>query len=273
MTDKNQNRIAGETIEAMQPWILPPVNDNGRVLSTAEKEAKERKLALLRKSKESVQTIEMPEPTSPLKGMTAQELETIFATAEQDGFTKGHAEGFEKGRADGYEAGRQQGLKEMREQLTAEQQRFKSLANSLLQPLNDQDSDIEQILLEMVCSLTQNVIQREMQMDSSVILDVVKTAVEALPIGSKNIRILLNPKDLSLIENYLAEQQLDWKLLADPQLTPGGCKVETLESRIDFSVSDRLQSVLEEFLKGQLAKSDSNDSSKLDVSSKPDDLP
>jgi flagellar assembly protein FliH len=259
MTDKNQNRIAGETIEAMQPWILPPVNDNGRVLSTAEKEAKERKLALLRKSKESVQTIEMPEPSSPLAGMTAQELEKIFTDAEQDGFAKGHAEGFEKGRAEGYEAGRQQGLKEMRDQLTAEQLRFKSLANSLLQPLGEQDNDIEQMLLEMICTLTQNVIQREMQTDSSCILDIVKTAIEALPIGSKNIRIILHPNDLPAVDAYATEQQLDWKFLTDPQLIPGGCRIETLESRIDFSVSQRLQSVLEQFLKGQLSRVDPAD--------------
>lgn len=255
MTDKHQNRIAGETIESMQPWILPPVNDNGRVLSSVEKEAKERKEKLLRKSKESIQTIEMPEPTSPLKGMTAQELEKIFADAEQDGFAKGYAEGFEKGRAEGYETGRQQGLKDMREQLTAEQSRFKNLANSLLQPINDQDNDIEQMLLETVCALTQNVIQREMQLDSSPILDIVKTAIDALPIGSKNIRISLHPKDLPAVDAYATEQQLDWKFLTDPQLTPGGCKVETPESRIDFSISHRLQSVLEEFLKGQLSKS------------------
>lgn len=257
MTDsKNQNRIAGETIDAMQPWILPPVNDNGRVLSTAEKEAKERKAALLRKSKESVQTIEMPEPTSPLKGMTAQELEKIFAAAEEDGFAKGNAEGFEKGRTEGYEAGRQQGLKEMRDQLTAEQLRFKALANSLLQPLEEQDNDIEQMLLEMICTLTQNVIQREMQVDSSSILAIVKTAIDALPIGSKNIRIILHPKDLPAIDAYATENQLDWKFVTDPQLTPGGCRVETLESRIDFSISQRLQSVLEQFLKGQLSRVD-----------------
>jgi flagellar assembly protein FliH len=257
MTDsKNQNRIEGETIDAMQPWILPPVNDNGRVLSTAEKEAKERKAALLRKSKESIQTIEMPEPSSPLKGMTAQELEKIFSAAEEDGFSKGKTEGFEKGRAEGYEAGRQQGLKEMREQLTAEQLRFKSLINSLLQPLEEQDSDIEQMLLETICTLTQNVIQREMQVDSSSILGIVKTAIDALPIGSKNIRIVLHPKDLPAIDAYATENQLDWKFLTDPQLIPGGCRVETPESRIDFSISQRLQSVLEQFLKGQLSSVD-----------------
>lgn len=254
MTEQKQSgRIAAETIEAIQPWILPPVNDNGRVLSTAEKEAKERKEALLRKSKESIQTIEMPDQTSPLKGMTAEELEKIFAAAEQDGFTNGHAEGFEKGRVDGYEAGRQQGLKEMRDQLTAEQRRFQSLANALLNPLEQQDADVEHLMMNIICHLTQNVIQREMQIDSSHILQLVSTAIDALPIGSKNIRITLNPADLEKVQEYAEQQQLDWSFLADPQLTPGGCRVETPESRVDFSISSRLQTVLEQFLTGQLA--------------------
>lgn len=257
MTDSKQTgRIAAETIEAIQPWILPPVNDNGRVLSTVEKEAKERKEALLRKSKESIQTIEMPDQTSPLKGMTAEELEKIFADAEQDGFTKGHAEGFERGRADGYEAGRQQGLKEMRDQLTAEQRRFESIANALLQPLQQQDDAIENLMVNIICHLTQNVIQREMQIDSSHILQLVHTAIDELPIGSKNIRVVLNPVDLQKVEDYVQEQQLEWKLFGDAQLTPGGCRVETAESRVDFSISSRLQSVLEQFLTGQLSAVD-----------------
>jgi flagellar assembly protein FliH len=87
-------------------------------------------------------------------------------------------------------------------------------------------------------------------------LELVKTAVEALPIGSKNIRISLNPTDLAAIEAYASEQQLEWKFLGDTQLQPGGCKIETPESRIDFSVSKRLQTVLEQFLTGQLAQLD-----------------
>jgi len=256
---KNPNRLAAESIDAMQPWILPPVNDNGRVLSTVEKEARERKAALLRKSKESVQTIEMPEPSSPLKGMTAEELERIFADAEQDGFKKGHDEGFEKGRAEGYEAGQQQGSRDMRDKLTAEQIRFQTLANALLQPVDDQDNDLEQMILDIVCTLTQNVIQREMQSDSSSIVELVQTAVNALPIGAKNIRISLHPQDVELVEKYASDQQQDWKFLTDPKLIPGGCRVDTPESRIDFSVSNRLQSVLEQFLTGQLNQVDESE--------------
>jgi flagellar assembly protein FliH len=45
------------------------------------------------------------------------------------------------------------------------------------------------------------------------------------------------------------------------QLQPGGCKIETPESRVDFSVSQRLQTVLEQFLTGQLAQEDGADDS------------
>ena len=255
MTSKSlPGRIAAEDLGDVTSWMLPPVDDSGRVLSSAEKEARMRREKLLRQGQEKIETVEIPEQQKT--GMTAQELQEIFDAAEKDGFAQGHTAGFEQGKAEGYEAGRQQGLMEMRAHLTLEQQRFQSLANALVNPLTAQDNDIENMLLDVICSLTQSVIQRELVTDSSHILELVKTAVDALPVGSKNIRISLNPDDLVVVETYANEQQLDWKFFGDTQLQPGGCKVETLESRVDFSVSQRLQTVLEQFLTGQLAQVD-----------------
>ncbi|GGY68373.1 flagellar assembly protein FliH [Cellvibrio zantedeschiae] len=260
MTSKSMpGRIASENLGEVTSWMLPPVDDTGKVLSSAEKEARMRREKLLQQGKEKIETVEIP--AQQKTGMTAQEMQEIFDAAEKDGFAQGHAEGLEKGRSDGYEAGRQQGLMEMRAQLTLEQQRFQSIANSLLNPLTAQDNDIENMLLDVICSLTQSVIQRELVTDSSHILELVKTAVEALPVGSKNIRISLNPDDLAVVETYAADQQLDWKFFGDIQLQPGGCRVETPESRVDFSVSQRLQTVLEQFLTGQLAQLDGADDS------------
>lgn len=260
MTTKSlPGRIAAEDLGEVTSWMLPPVDDTGRVLSSAEKEARVRREKLLRNGKEKIETVEIPEQQKT--GMTAQELQEIFDAAEKDGFTQGHTEGFEKGKSEGYEAGRQQGLMEMRAHLTLEQQRFQSLANALINPLTAQDNDIEHMLLDVICSLTQSVIQRELLTDSSHILELVKTAVDALPVGSKNIRISLNPDDLVVVETYANEQQLDWKFFGDTQLQLGGCKVETPESRVDFSVSQRLQTVLEQFLTGQLAQTDGEDDS------------
>lgn len=255
------SRIPAEAVEQVSTWVLPPVSDNGRVLSSAEKEARERRERLLRREQEKIETVEIPvEEQAPQVGMTAEEMQAIFDAAEKDGFEQGHKDGFAKGNSEGYEAGRQQGLKEMRAQLVAEQQRFQALANALFNPLTAQDDDIEQMLLDVICTLTQSVVQREVQTDSSQILALVRDAVAALPVGSKNIRVCLNPDDLAAIETYAAEQQLDWKFFGDTELLPGGCRIETPESRVNFSVSSRLQVVLEQFLTKQLASGEEDDS-------------
>src|SRR5690606_18005887 len=259
------NRIPAEDIEQATVWVLPPVADNGRVLSSAEKEARERRERLLRREQEKIEIVEMPvQEQVPQVGMTAEEMQAIFEVAEKEGFEQGHADGFAKGNTEGYEAGRQQGLKEMRAQLVAEQQRFHALANALLNPIDAQDGDLELMVLDVICTLTQSVVQREVQTDSSQILDLVREAIAALPVGSKNIRVCLNPDDLAAIETYAAEQQLEWRFLSDPQMLPGGCRIETPESRVDFSVSSRLQTVLEQFVNKQLATSDALSESEPD---------
>lgn len=273
MSDNHlQNRIPAEAVESATTWVIPPITEHGRILSSAEKEARERRERLLRREKETIETIEIPEPEAPpQQGISAEEMQAIFDAAEKDGFEQGHKDGFAKGNAEGYEAGRQQGLMEMRAQLVAEQQRFQKLANALLDPVNEQDSDIEHLLLDVICTLTQSVVQRELLTDSSHIIGLVKSAVDALPIGSKNIRICLNPDDLAAVETYAAEQQLAWSFFGDSELLPGGCRVETPESRVDFSVSSRLQIVLEQFISKQLASGDDEYSSENVTDINPDD--
>lgn len=258
--NKLQNRIPAEAVESATTWVIPPITEHGKILSSVEKEARERRERLLRREKETIETVEIPEPeVAPQMGMTAEEMQAIFDTAEKDGFEQGHTAGFDKGNAEGYEAGRQQGLMEMRAHLVAEQQRFQALANALLDPVNEQDGDVEHLLLDVICTLTQSVVQRELLTDSSHIVSLVREAVDALPIGNKNIRVCLNPDDLAAVETYAAEQQLAWHFFGDAELLPGGCRIETPESRVDFSVSSRLQSVLEQFISKQLASGDSDD--------------
>ncbi|MEN0039665.1 MAG: flagellar assembly protein FliH [Cellvibrio sp.] len=262
MSDNPSNkRIPAEAVENASTWVIPPITDHGKILSSAEKEARERRERMLRREKETIETVEIPEPEQPAQlGMTAEEMQAIFDTAEKDGFEQGHKEGFTKGNSEGYEAGRQQGLMEMRAQLVAEQQRFQKLAQALLEPVSAQDDDIEHLLLDVICTLTQSVVQRELLTDSSHIVSLVKNAVQALPIGSKNIRVSLNPDDLAAVETYAAEQQLNWTFFGDNELLPGGCRIDTPESRVDFSVGTRLQTVLEQFITKQLASGDDSDS-------------
>ena len=263
MEKKVPNRIAAEDVGEYRSWRVPLINDNGTVMPSAEKEARERKVQDMKRQGESIEDVDMPGAT-PKKGMTAQEMQEIIEAAEKDGFAQGHQEGFDKGMAEGYEAGQQKGLMEMRQQLVAEQQRFQKLVQALLNPIAEQDNDLEKLLLDVICTLTESVVQRELIMDSSHIVTLVKAAVNALPVGSKNLRVCLNPDDLAAVETYAEEQQLNWQFVGDEQLAPGGCRIETSESRVDFSVEKRLQTVLTQFVNKQLT--DNNGDADDDIS-------
>ena len=263
MEKKLPNRIAAEDVGEYRAWRVPLINDNGTVMPSAEKEARERKAQAMKRQGESIEDVDMPSAT-PKKGMTAQEMQEIIEAAEKDGFAQGHQEGFDKGMAEGYEAGQQKGLMEMRQQLVTEQQRFQKLVQALLDPIAEQDNDLEKLLLDVICTLTESVVQRELIIDSSHIVTLVRTAVNALPVGSKNLRVCLNPDDLAAVETYAEEQQLNWQFVGDEQLAPGGCRIETSESRVDFSVEKRLQTVLTQFVNKQLT--DNNGDADDDIS-------
>jgi flagellar assembly protein FliH len=242
--------MPAESVNNAISWVLPPINDSGKVLSSAEKEAKDRREKLLKQSRETVEDVELK--VRPKAGISAKEMQAMYDSVEKDGFSQGQEAGFQQGKAEGYEVGRQQGLVEMQAQLEFEKQQYVQKIAALMDPINAQDDDLENMVLDIICTLTQSVIERELTLDSSQILQLVKKALEVLPVGSKNIRIYLHANDLDIVQSYVEEHQLDWVFSVDPQLLPGGCRVETLESRVDYSVSLRLETVLKQFLTGQL---------------------
>jgi flagellar assembly protein FliH len=178
--------MSAENVNNAVSWVLPPISDSGKVLSSAEKEAKDRREKLLKQSRETVEDVELK--VRPKAGVSAKEMQDMFDSVEKDGFAQGQEAGFQQGKAEGYEAGRQQGLAEMQTQLAIEKQKYLQQITALMDPIKAQDDDLENMLLDVICTLTQSVIERELTLDSSQILQLVEKAVEVLPVGSKNIR-------------------------------------------------------------------------------------
>ena len=253
MTQKKLvNRIPAEDLEAYKAWVLPPIGgDNKRVLPSAQREASKRRAEQQKRRGEKVEDAEYQGTQS---GLSAQELQAIVDEAEKEGRERGYKTGFEQGRSEGYEIGEKQGREEMRQKLAAEQQRFQHLVQSLRQPVEEQDQALEKLLLDTVCALTRSLVKRELLTDSSHILAEVKAAVAALPAGPGQIRLYLNPDDLALVEAYAEEQGMDWQFMGDEQLLPGGCRVETAQSQVDFSVEQQLAQQLEAFVNRQLGQ-------------------
>lgn len=249
-TKKLPNRIPAEDLQDYAAWVLPPIHgEEDRVLPSTGREAQKQAEEQARRKGEKVEDVDYQGDKA---GLSAEELQRIVDEAEKEGRERGYEAGFEQGRAEGYEAGEKQGEEAMRQKLVAEQQRFQHLVQSLREPIEAQDEALEKLLLDTVCALTKSLVQRELLTDSSHILQQVRAAIDVLPAGAQNLQLYLNPDDLALVETYAEEQQLDWQFHSDEALLPGGCRVQTRDSQVDFSVEHRLAQQLEAFVNRQL---------------------
>ncbi|MGI1677433.1 MAG: flagellar assembly protein FliH [Cellvibrionaceae bacterium] len=257
MTNPHITRIPNEKSSEYHSWELPQIDDSTNVLSSAEKEDRERRdLERLRGNEVVGETVSEDRYTKPL---TAKQISELAESTRQQGYQDGLKEGKETGYKEGFDSGEKKALDAAKEQIEKEGDRLISLVNGLIDPFEQHTSNLENIIFNTIKSLAQSVVKRELKTDSSQIRDLVKKSISALPSGSDNITIYLNPDDISLMDDFFLERAVQWKLNGDPSMIPGGCKVQTKESFVDFSVEKRLEQTLEKFIAGDFLGNPDNE--------------
>ncbi len=199
--------------------------------------------------------------------LTAEEIEQIRQAAYEEGFNQGKEEGFASGFDEGKKSGHQEGLKlghqegvetglaEGKETIERLSGQWQTLTDQLHQPLAEVEQNIEQQLLHLVVQLTQAITLEEAKTNPDIILSALTAGLKALPSQDTQTQILLHPDDIKLIEQQFSTdyiQRHGWRLLAAPQLEPGGCQIENSTSNIDLSIKSRIKEVLDSFLQDAL---------------------
>lgn len=219
-------------------WPLPSLG-KGRVIPNAKREAEAR-------SKERVENVAQ---TSRPRHLTAEEISNITREAEEEGFKSGYEEGFAKGEIQGEKKGRTDGetkaWEEEKARLQDECERLQAICDRLSVPLQSQDETLEKTLLDMAFYFASSLLQKEIEQQPEALHAQIGKAVQALPVGASNMTIYLNPDDAALMQNYLPEKHQNWPIQVDPEMSRGGCRVETRESLVDFSVEKRWLAMLE----------------------------
>lgn len=179
---------------------------------------------------ETLQNVKIP---------TANELEGIQQQARQEASEKGYQEGLAKG------------MKAAEAKIAQQARSLKSLISSLAEPLKELDEKVETELVELALLIAKQLIRRELKLDSGQVVAVVKEAVAALPSSSHTIKLYLHPEDAGLVKTALqldATESDRWKIIEDPVLTRGGCRVQTENSQIDATIENRLSSIIANLL-------------------------
>ena len=172
--------------------------------------------------------------------MTRSGLAEIERLAREEAFAIGRAEGYAKGYAEGESRARELGI----EQTVEQRNQLTKLIDSITFEVSQQQDSLRSIVTDLTIQIATALCQRELELKSS-IENIVKQALDALPVGEKHVTIYLHANDLNLLESFSGLLKPGWQLLAESTMAVGGCRVESEHSQIDASVTHRLTTIIE----------------------------
>lgn len=172
-----------------------------------------------------------PAPDYP----TEEELAAIRDQARQEGYDAGFKSGHDEGMA--------QALDEQRAATEQAIAPVRQIADNFSTALREADQAISNEVLELALHLAKGMLKTALRVKPELILPVVREAIEYLPVLQQPALLILNPEDAAVVRESIAEE-LDkggWRVIDDPTIERGGCKVDTASNQIDATVQSRWQ--------------------------------
>lgn len=200
---------------------------------------------------------EEPEPQPP----TASELQAIREAAREDGLKEGREQGYEAGFSEGREAGHREGHEagyaagesegyragearanaELDAEKKALNKRFADIIARVQESEKSLENELTPVVRDLVLRLTQGLVAQNLQQSPEQIEQIVHQAIQLLPSQRQRTRVFLHPDDYSLLKS----QDVHWleqvNLHADDSLAPGGCRISTDHSLLDYTLDNRYQ--------------------------------
>jgi flagellar assembly protein FliH len=176
-----------------------------------------------------------PPPEPAIQLPTAEELEAIRAAA--------HAEGYDEGRAAGHAAGHADGVNEGQAQARAELAHLQAIAATFGAAVTNADETIANDVLDLALHLARAMLRTALDVKPELVIPVVREAIEYLPSLQQPALLVLHPQDAEIVRNGIGEE-LDkggWRVVPDPTIARGGCKVDTATNQIDAQIGARWQ--------------------------------
>ena len=179
----------------------------------------------------------------PLEYPTQEEIDAIreaaHATAFEEGRNAGYAEGHAAGHADGHAQSYAEGQQASRVELA----HLQTIAVGFGTALQQADELIANEVMELALQLAKGMLKAALPVRPELILPMVREAIEYLPVLQQPALLMLNPDDAQIVRDGIGEE-LDkggWRVIDDPAIERGGCKIDTASNQIDAQTSTRWQ--------------------------------
>lgn len=173
----------------------------------------------------------------------ATELDQIREAARLEAYSSGYKDGYEQGLEQGQQAGYAEGSEGLRADIHA----LQNLAGNFSRQLDSAGQQVRQDVFELALDLCEAMLKIKLELAPESILPIVQDAIEQLPSVHAPAQILLNPLDTALVKEMAGEALAEggWRIVSDPHIERGGCKLETAQNLVDATVSTRWQRLLQ----------------------------
>ena len=163
----------------------------------------------------------------PPKPPSIEELQRIEERARKEGFEAGRREGFKAGEA------------EVRKLIA----QIEGVVEAMARPLGRLDDDVHGALGQLATRIAGALIGRAYEAEPELLAGLVRTAIDTVGPGQRDIELRLHPDDAAVLQPWLPQWR-DARLVTDAQLARGDVRIHGDGVRIDARTDARLQAAL-----------------------------
>lgn len=158
---------------------------------------------------------------------------------------EGYAAGLSEGRKAGIEDGRTAGIAEGRLQAEQERQLLRQIAETFGTEVARANELIAADMLDLSLDLAKAMLKTALKIRPELVIPVVREAIHYLPTLQQPALLHLHPEDAVLIAEHLGDEisTAGWRVVEDPHMDRGGCRVETASNQVDATAPVRWQRI------------------------------
>lgn len=148
--------------------------------------------------------------------------------------------------SEGFDEGRRAGLAAAHTESAVRVAALDRVLDSLTRPMASLDQRFYEEVMELVKAIARQLVRREMKLDPTHVVGVIREGLAALPMSATDIIVKLHPEDAATVRECLAADsasdvgERSWRVEVDPLMDRGGCLILTPKSQVDGRLETRL---------------------------------
>jgi flagellar assembly protein FliH len=178
------------------------------------------------------ETPRLGEPNTPPQD-EARDLETLRKEAQAKGYAEGHSKGLLQAQAE----------------TNRRLQTLEMVLNALAKPYEDINQQAIDSLAMLAGKIARCLVKRELRTEPEAIIALVRDTVAILNSSAEKLNVFLNPEDAQLIQSITrtSSEKSRWKIIDDPLIPRGDCRVTSRDATVDGSLMSRINTIITQF--------------------------